>query len=118
MHWMSNFDSSDMEGFDRWVRGLTFLDETALNKMPFLPEYAHFGMLQPSLKPGGDKCFINTHEPFCGVVVGVQGSGKSHTTNSMIEACVIQNTPEIELKVRITQLMSKKVDHMLATYSL
>ncbi len=33
--------------------------------------------------------FINTHEPFCLVTVGVQGAGKSHTTSCVLESCLV-----------------------------
>jgi hypothetical protein len=35
--------------------------------------------------------FLNTHEPFCMVTVGVQGAGKSHTTAAALEGCLIQH---------------------------
>ena len=34
--------------------------------------------------------YLNTHEPFCLVTVGVQGSGKSHTLATVLEGCLIQ----------------------------
>ena len=36
------------------------------------------------------KVYLNTHEPFCLVTVGVQGSGKSHTLATVLEGCLIQ----------------------------
>ena len=33
--------------------------------------------------------YLNTHEPFCLVTVGVQGSGKSHTLATVLEGCLI-----------------------------
>ncbi|CAM9778064.1 unnamed protein product, partial [Ectocarpus fasciculatus] len=33
--------------------------------------------------------FMNTHEPFCFVTVGVQGAGKSHTLGCVLESCLI-----------------------------
>jgi pantothenate kinase-related protein Tda10 len=38
----------------------------------------------------GDSIYLNIHEPFCGVMVGVQGAGKSHTTNCIMENCMIK----------------------------
>ena len=32
--------------------------------------------------------FLNTREPFCVMTLGVQGSGKSHTTAVIAEACM------------------------------
>jgi hypothetical protein len=33
--------------------------------------------------------YLNTHEPFCFVTVGVQGAGKSHTTSCVLESCLV-----------------------------
>ena len=33
--------------------------------------------------------FLNTSDPFCAVVTGVQGSGKSHTSNVILENCLL-----------------------------
>jgi hypothetical protein len=33
--------------------------------------------------------YINTGEPFCIATIGVQGSGKSHTLNCILESCLI-----------------------------
>lgn len=33
--------------------------------------------------------YLNTHEPFCLVTVGVQGVGKSHTLGCVLESCLI-----------------------------
>jgi hypothetical protein len=33
--------------------------------------------------------FLNVSDPFCFVTVGVQGAGKSHTTNCVLEACLL-----------------------------
>jgi hypothetical protein len=33
--------------------------------------------------------YLNTHEPFCFVTVGVQGGGKSHTLGCVLEACLV-----------------------------
>eukprot|EP00124_Ichthyophonus_hoferi_P002351 Ihof_evm5s156 gene=Ihof_evmTU5s156 len=37
--------------------------------------------------------FLNTHEPFCAVAVGVQGSGKSHSLLTIIENCMLNCPP-------------------------
>jgi hypothetical protein len=73
--------------------------------MPLLPEKAKLGTLQPSLSRAGDAVWINTHEPFCGVVVGVQGAGKSHTTNAIIEGCVLPRPPMIQLEAPMSTLI-------------
>lgn len=33
--------------------------------------------------------YLNTHEPFCFVTVGVQGGGKSHTLGCVLESCLV-----------------------------
>ena len=45
--------------------------------------------------------FLNTHEPFCMVAVGVQGGGKSHTLASVLEGCLIPH-PEGDIS-RLTE---------------
>lgn len=35
--------------------------------------------------------YINTSEPFCTVCIGVQGAGKSHTMNVLLENCMLQS---------------------------
>jgi hypothetical protein len=42
---------------------------------------------------GGERVFLNTHEPFCAVTVGVQGAGKSHTMGVLLEACLLPPVP-------------------------
>ena len=42
------------------------------------PEYGH-----------SEELFLNVSDPFCFVTVGVQGAGKSHTTNCVLEACLL-----------------------------
>eukprot|EP00055_Hartaetosiga_balthica_P002253 m.3281 g.3281 ORF g.3281 m.3281 type:complete len:837 (-) comp2043_c0_seq1:117-2627(-) len=37
----------------------------------------------------GRQVYMNTHEPFCLVCVGVQGSGKSHTIGTVMENCLL-----------------------------
>jgi hypothetical protein len=37
----------------------------------------------------GEPVFLNVHEPFCAVMLGVQGAGKSHTLACLLEACML-----------------------------
>jgi hypothetical protein len=37
----------------------------------------------------GQIVYLNTHEPFCLVTVGVQGAGKSHTFCTILENCLV-----------------------------
>jgi hypothetical protein len=39
--------------------------------------------------PEDQAIYINTSIPFCAVCIGVQGSGKSHTMNVLLENCII-----------------------------
>lgn len=48
---------------------------------------------------------INTHEPFCLVAVGVQGSGKSHTLGSILESCIVPYSEIVRLKTPMTTLV-------------
>jgi hypothetical protein len=36
-----------------------------------------------------ESVYLNTHEPFCFVTVGVQGAGKLHTTSCVLESCLV-----------------------------
>ena len=45
--------------------------------------------------PGDNAVFMNTTDPFCAVCIGVQGAGKSHTMNVILENCML-NTVSAE----------------------
>jgi len=54
--------------------------------------------------------YLNVGEPFCMIVVGVQGGGKSHTVNVVLENCMIpcsipQNNPLIGLHTPMSALV-------------
>lgn len=51
--------------------------------------------------------YINVTDPFCLITIGVQGSGKSHTLNSVLEACLIPCPPI----THVAQPMSALVCH-------
>jgi hypothetical protein len=53
--------------------------------------------------------YLNTHEPFCLVTVGVQGGGKSHTLATVLEGCLIP-FPEHNLS-RLAEPMTTLVLH-------
>jgi len=61
------------------------------------------------LSAAARNCFLNTHEPFAMVCVGVQGGGKSHTLASVVEGCLIP-FPEHDL-VKLSSPMSALVLH-------
>lgn len=52
-----------------------------------------------------EEVHINTHEPFCLVAVGVQGSGKSHTLGSILESCMVPFSSIVRLKEPMTTLV-------------
>lgn len=58
---------------------------------------------------GGSRVYLNTHEPFCIATIGVQGGGKSHTLNTILEACLIP-FPQ-ENAIRLDQPMTALVLH-------
>ena len=61
------------------------------------PEYGLLGRLQTS--PGVSEApdvYLNTHDPFCFVTVGVQGSGKSHSLSVVLESCVLHVADELK----------------------
>jgi hypothetical protein len=49
--------------------------------------------------------FLNTHEPFCLVAVGVQGGGKSHTLACALEACLVPAAPVVRLRGPMSALV-------------
>jgi len=51
--------------------------------------------------------YLNTHEPFCLVAVGVQGAGKSHTLACALEACLVPFPSEnvVRLEAPMTALV-------------
>lgn len=60
-------------------------------------------------KSDQQRVFLNTHEPFCLVTVGVQGGGKSHTLATVLEGCLIP-FPENSL-CRLEEPMTTLVLH-------
>ncbi|KAJ3075474.1 hypothetical protein HDU98_007972 [Podochytrium sp. JEL0797] len=44
--------------------------------------------LNPSTPPSGE-IYLNIHEPFCIITMGVQGAGKSHTMSLILESCLL-----------------------------
>jgi hypothetical protein len=41
-----------------------------------------------------DCVYLNTEAPFCAICIGVQGAGKSHTMNVMLENCLLPHTSD------------------------
>lgn len=69
-------------------------------------EGALFGHLLPSStseQTAGDGVYLNTHEPFCFITVGVQGAGKSHTSSCVLESCLVPFGPGKVVKLNAPQ---------------
>ena len=61
------------------------------------PEYGLLGRLETRQGfSGGPDVYLNTHDPFCFVTVGVQGSGKSHSLSVILESCVLHVADELK----------------------
>ncbi|MES1915581.1 MAG: hypothetical protein MHM6MM_007505, partial [Cercozoa sp. M6MM] len=82
-------------------------DDAALAANPVLRnnDHALLGHFNPSGKPDLDKMYLDTHAPFAGVLVGLQGSGKSHSTNVVIEGCLIPAGDTVHLKKPMSALV-------------
>ena len=48
---------------------------------------------------GDNAVFINTTEPFCAVCIGVQGAGKSHTMNVILENCMLNKVSTVKCSI-------------------
>ena len=64
-------------------------------------EYALLGRLPMTF----DEVYLNIHEPFSMIAVGLQGSGKSHTLSCIMESCLIPLPGVIRLKQPMTTLV-------------
>mmetsp|Transcript_19551 Transcript_19551/g.53828 ORF Transcript_19551/g.53828 Transcript_19551/m.53828 type:complete len:673 (-) Transcript_19551:32-2050(-) len=59
-----------------------------------------------------ENVYLNTHAPFCSVAVGVQGAGKSHTLNCLLESCLLQSEElDQQDKIRLKRPMTTMVLH-------
>ena len=82
---------------------LMFFDETFAHCLSLLQ------MLESMTRKEQRQIYLNTHEPFCLVTVGVQGGGKSHTLASVLEGLLIP-FPENDL-CRLSAPMTTLVLH-------
>ena len=73
-------------------KGLSLFSSSSIERHS---EGALFGYLSPlsSSESTGGAVYLNTHEPFCFVTVGVQGAGKSHTSSCVLESCLVPFAP-------------------------
>ncbi|KAL9186409.1 hypothetical protein ACHAXT_005647 [Thalassiosira profunda] len=88
-------------------KGLSLFSASTLDQHP---EGALFGHLFPSTNSSettGEAVYLNTHEPFCFVTVGVQGAGKSHTSSCVLESCLVPFEPSniVKLSAPMTSLV-------------
>ncbi|KAJ8603507.1 hypothetical protein CTAYLR_005122 [Chrysophaeum taylorii] len=67
----------------------------------------YLGRLIESVPDDDKHVFLNTSEPFCLVVTGVQGAGKSHTMMCVLENCLLRcELPEERPVVRLAREMT------------
>ena len=71
-------------------KGLSLCSSSSIDKHS---EVALFGHLFNASEQIGEAVYINTHEPFCFITVGVQGAGKSHTSSCILESCLVPFEP-------------------------
>ena len=80
------------------VSGTRYVLADRNNAQALFREYALLGIAPkgpenvngtPPLRAARQSIFMNIHEPFCFVTVGVQGAGKSHTLGCVLESCLI-----------------------------
>lgn len=104
-----NFNSSLLNYFTRKyeaelssedLKNSTYIVSDAHN----LRNYGLLGTIEGS-RSSSELAFLNTGEPFCAVVVGVQGSGKSHTTSCIIENCMLELEPVSKISKPISTLV-------------
>jgi hypothetical protein len=69
-----------------------YVGENAFEQAPSGVELGLLGHLQSAKQ---DQVFINVTDPFCLITVGVQGSGKSHTTACILESCLLPFPPVV-----------------------
>jgi len=71
-----------------------------------IPQFGFFGCIREDRSQGQNiKIFHNTNVPFSSFICGVQGSGKSHTTATMVENTLIPSKHLGRLKVPAAALV-------------
>ena len=89
-------------------RRKTLLDEAGTTTTP---EFGLLGAAKTSGAAGQNYVFLNTHDPFCFVALGVQGSGKSHSLGVVLESCLLRVPAEAQDALRLRRPMSTVVFH-------
>jgi hypothetical protein len=54
----------------------------------------------PSIASVSDTVYLNTEAPFCAICIGVQGAGKSHTMNVVLENCLLSTVEDYTYPAR------------------
>jgi hypothetical protein len=54
----------------------------------------------PSIASVSDTVYLNTEAPFCAICIGVQGAGKSHTMNVVLENCLLSTVEDYNYPTR------------------
>ena len=80
-----------------------YVGENAFEQAPSNVELGLLGHLQEDGKQ--DQVFINVTDPFCLITVGVQGSGKSHTTACILESCLLPFPPVVNVEQAMAVLV-------------
>ena len=71
--------------------------ENAFEQAPSGIELGLLGHLQSAKDGMQNQVFLNVTDPFCLITVGVQGSGKSHTTACILESCLLPFPPVVNV---------------------
>jgi hypothetical protein len=72
---------------------------------PLLKNAAIFALRRDGADSEGEIVYLNTHEPFSLVSIGVPGAGKSHTLACVLESCLLPTTDIVRLQKPMTALV-------------
>ena len=80
------------------------VDDDHDNRAPS-PEYGLLGR-----RDDNQAMYVDVHKPFCAVAVGLQGAGKSHTINVLLENCTVPThmtptNPIVQVKTPMSALV-------------
>ncbi|KAM3086270.1 hypothetical protein ACMFMG_000407 [Clarireedia jacksonii] len=82
--------AGDIGSREHEIRYASLISGTILDQFgsSLLPQYGYLGDLSESAERSS-RLFVNTNSPWSAVVMGVQGSGKSHTTSCLLENALV-----------------------------
>ena len=101
-------DSQATDGGDLDERGRPLLDESAVRAHS---AYGLFGQLVSPVAAASSSSsarapvYLGVSDPFCMVAVGVQGAGKSHSLNVILENCLVHCPPYIKASPPLTTVV-------------